>query len=73
MAHFRQCPRICGGVEVSNDDGDDKKVAAAVPTLPVVTLQVDLSTGLREVSKCPERSHTSAFSLLKALSQLRIY
>ena len=37
VAHFRQCSRICGGVEVSNDHGDDKKVAAPVPTLPVVT------------------------------------
>ena len=37
VAHFRQCSRICGGVGVSNDHGDDKKVAAPVPTLPVVT------------------------------------
>ena len=35
VAHFRQCSRICGGVEVSNDHGDDKKVAAPVPTLPL--------------------------------------
>ena len=60
VAHFRQCSRICGGVGVSNDHGDDKKVAAPVPTLPVVT------NTSSEVSQCLERSHTRAFSLLKA-------